>query len=71
LRGAAWFTSGHRKRRMNRPSETDLTLRYYDENAAEFCARTVDVEMSSLYAAFLAFYTSRRAHSGCGLRFGV
>src|SRR5689334_13773163 len=68
LRWAAWFTFGSRKRRMNRPSDTDLTLRYYDQHAAEFCARTVDVDMSALHAGFLAHIRpgGRILDAGCG-----
>jgi len=32
----------------------DSTLDYYDQNAADFIARTIDTDLSALYAPFLA-----------------
>lgn len=54
---------------MSRPSDPVAdTLAYYDSHAAEFCGRTRDVDMSGLYAPFLARVPAagRILDAGCG-----
>ena len=38
-----------------KPFANDINVRYYDRNTDAFIERTVDVDMSSLYAPFLEY----------------
>jgi SAM-dependent methyltransferase len=54
---------------MSRPSDPVAdTLAYYDRHATEFCGRTRDVDMTDLYAPFLARIPQggRILDVGCG-----
>jgi SAM-dependent methyltransferase len=53
---------------MPPPSERDITLSYYDRNAAEYCASTVGVDMSALYGSFLSHVPVHGGilDAGCG-----
>lgn len=50
------------------PDPVQDTLKYYDEHAEEFIARTVDVDMSYVYEPFLALLPARGRilDAGCG-----
>jgi len=53
----------------NQPSDpVRLTLGYYDQHAAEFVARTANLDMSHVYEPFLAFVPQggRILDAGCG-----
>ena len=51
-----------------KPFANDINVRYYDRNTDAFIERTVDVDMSSLYAPFLEYVPKSGAilDAGCG-----